>query len=76
MLKAILKGTIILGLSDKNIELLTKGRPIKFNLSTLGLQDMEVIIFHGSTEQEMYKMIKDGIDPENTILKDDNTPFN
>ncbi len=61
---------IVLGLSDENLERLKKDQPIKFNLKELGLQDMDILIFNGKTEDEMYKQMKDAIDPLNTIFKD------
>lgn len=70
MLKAIAGSNLILGLSEKNLELLKTDKPIKFNLKDLGLQDMNVIIFYGKTEQELMSLVKDGITGATTIIKD------
>ena len=58
MIKAIKGNQLILGFSDENLKRLQNDQPIKFNLSELGLDDMEVFIFNGKDEQEMYKMMK------------------
>lgn len=47
------KDIMILGLSDINMSRLAKGEPIRFNASTMGLPEMEIIIFNGRTEEEM-----------------------
>lgn len=46
-------GSIIFGLSDKNIKLLKQGKPIKLNLSEMGLPAQEIYIIHGKTEQDI-----------------------
>lgn len=78
MIKAISGNKIILGLSDENVKRLTNDQPIKFNLKDLGLSDFDVFIFHGKTEQEMQKMMKDAglIHPTKTIIKDSNSDKN
>ncbi|MES2287442.1 MAG: hypothetical protein V4547_17240 [Bacteroidota bacterium] len=72
MIKAIQGNRIILGLSDENLERLKKDQPIKFNLKELGLQDVEVFIFNGKTEQVMQKMMIDAglIHPTKTKIND------
>jgi hypothetical protein len=72
MVKALTKDTIILGLSDENLKRLKNGEPIKFNLNELGLDNMNVVIFNGKDEQEMYKMFKDNINPFTTVMKNSN----
>ncbi len=69
-MKALKGNLIILGLSDQNLERLKKDQPIKFNLQELGLGDIDVLIFNGKDEQEMYKMLKDQINPLTTIIQD------
>lgn len=76
MIKALIKGTIVIGISDRNIELLKQGKPILFNLKALGLPERDVLIFTGKTEQDMYKEIKDAFDPLKTAFSDDNGPNN
>lgn len=48
------------GLSDRNMELLQKGKPIGKNLSALndGSGD-EIVLFYGKTEAEMVQMLRD-----------------
>lgn len=69
MIKAKKDNVLILGLSDENLTRLKKGQPIKFNLNELGMEDIEVVIFNGKDEQEMYKLIKDKINPFTTVMK-------
>lgn len=78
MIKAVKGNMIILGLSDENINRLQNGLPIKFNLKDLGLQDMDVVIFHGKTEFEMKQtMFKAGlVHPTKTQIKDDSSKDN
>jgi hypothetical protein len=42
-----------LGLSAQNIEKLKAGDPILFGLDELGLENTEVVILYGKTEEEM-----------------------
>jgi hypothetical protein len=45
---------IVFGLSDRNLDLLRDGRPIKFSGSDVGISDeFEFIIFAGKDEREM-----------------------
>ena len=78
MLKAVAGRNIILGLSDANIENIKAGRPISFNLKEIGLEDRNVLIFYGKTEQDMYKELRDKgmIHPYRTIIKDRNAEKN
>lgn len=49
-----------LGISDKNVELLKAGKPIKVNLMELGVTEpIEIMIFHGETEEKMAKTLLD-----------------
>ena len=53
MIKATLSdGTILLGLSDMNIERLKAGEPMLFSLSNFGV-DKSVLLMHGKTEQDI-----------------------
>lgn len=59
------------GLSEKNIKLLKQGKPIKIDLTTLGLPGKEVkdvLIFYGKTENDMQKDMADLIGP-NTLFR-------
>ncbi|NJO63644.1 MAG: hypothetical protein HC836_37280 [Richelia sp. RM2_1_2] len=67
MVKLKKDNTIILGLSDRNIELLKQDKPIKFNLKELGLDDMDVIIFNGKDESAMLDMFLDQIGPDTIV---------
>ena len=68
MIKAKAENIIILGLSNENMKRLADNQPIKFNLKDLGLQDMEVIIFNGETEESMYLDMLELIDINKTKL--------
>ena len=76
MIKFIKNGVIVLGISDKNVELLKEGKPIKINLNELGLEDRTVYIVHGTTEDAIVKQFKDLFDPLATIYKDSRSPNN
>lgn len=56
-------GTLIgFGLSEENVKLLKKDRPIKVDLTTLGLSGNEVkdiLIFYGKTERDMERDMAD-----------------
>ena len=76
MLKMFAKGTkdgkdcrlVVLGLSRKNTEELLKGRPIKFNGSSVMLdEDIEFLIFAGETEREMQRQFADFIGPNTQV---------
>lgn len=71
MIKAKTKDTIYLGLSDENLRRLKNNEPILFNLKELGLMDMDVLIFNGTTEDVMYSMIKHKLHPTKTVFKHD-----
>lgn len=71
MIKARKENVIILGMSDENLERLNRkgsNEPIKFNLKDLGLQDMDVIIFNGESEESMYMMMLDNIGPNTKLV--------
>lgn len=68
MIKALKDNTIILGLSDENINRLKSDQPIRFNLKDLGLQDIEVLIFNGRSEESMYLMMLDKIGPNTKMV--------
>ena len=70
MLKGLVGNTIILGLSDENLERLKGDEPIYFNLKELGLTDTNVYIFNGKDEQAMFNM-KDNIAKHVKILASD-----
>lgn len=76
MIKAYSKNANILfiGLTDENVERLTKDQPIRFNLKQLGLNDAngDIVIFHGKTEIELKKMMFQAglIDVNKTEIRD------
>lgn len=53
MVKAVIGGKVILGLSDENVKRLKDDQPIMFNLKELGLSDTDVIIMNGKTEESI-----------------------
>lgn len=50
-----------LGLSERNIEMLTQGKPIAVDLASMnpGKAEGQVFIFYGLNEQTMYDELKD-----------------
>lgn len=77
MMKAKIGNTMVLGLSDKNLELLKAGKPIKFNMDEIGMGDIIVLIFNEKDEDAMREKMKDMINPKTTIVHDNTkTPFN
>lgn len=61
-------GDLLFGLTDLNFELLKKGRPIIINLKKLGLEDRNIMIVHGKTEDEIHLAMLDFIDLEKTKI--------
>ena len=70
MIKAKQGNMLIFGLSDRNMELLKEGKPIKFNLkeAQLSEHDIDIFIFNGRTEDSMYESMIDLIDLNKTKL--------
>lgn len=59
MIKAILStGTVVIGLSRKNLEALLKDRPINLQMSDMGLAPLQVLIVGGETERAIYEELK------------------
>lgn len=56
MLKARAGDMMFFGLSERNIELLRKGRPIHVDLTDIGMKG-EVIIFYGVDEEDCRKIL-------------------
>jgi hypothetical protein len=69
-------GDLIFGLSKENITRLQKGQPIVFNLKEMGLEDKEVVIMYGETEDDMYKDLVDLIDLKKTKIHDEENKVN
>lgn len=70
MIKASKKPNLmILGLSHENLKRLKGGEPIKFNMSELGLGNIDVFIFSGETESSMGEMMIDMTDYNHTEFK-------
>lgn len=76
MVKAKKGNTVILGLSDLNIKYLKEGKPIRFSLKELGMDDTIVYIFNGKDEETMAEMMKDQIGKETIIHDHRNTNKN
>lgn len=68
MVKALKDNTVILGLSDENLNRLKNNQPIKFNLKDLGLQDLNVIIFNAKDESTMIDIMYNHIGPTTKIV--------
>jgi hypothetical protein len=66
-------GTLIFGLSKENINRLQKGQQIVFNLKDMGLEDRQIIITYGETEDDMYKELVDLIDLKKTKIHDEDS---
>ena len=49
------------GITDKNIELLKEGHPIKVKLEVLGVKGVDFTIFYGSDDNSMMKSVEDQI---------------
>ena len=73
MIKARTKNQIVLGLSHENLKRLKDQQPIKINLkelkfdSSIDINEIEIFIFAGETEESMYLSMMDKIGP-NTEL--------
>ena len=57
MIKARSGQHLFFGLSARNVELLQAGRPIHFDLATLGMKG-RITIFYGETEQKILEEFK------------------
>jgi len=68
MIKALMGNDLLFGISEENVIRLKKGMPIVFNLKEMGLEDRQVVIMYGQTEQDMYRELADNglIDPIKT----------
>jgi len=54
MIKAKLTdGSLLFGISAENVKRLKQGQPIHLNLKDMGLEDREVLIMYGETEQDI-----------------------
>lgn len=61
MMKVRAGELVILGLSDRNLELLREGKPILFDGSEVRLPGVKIAIMHGKTERDMEQgLIKNG----------------
>jgi hypothetical protein len=72
MVRAKAKNLALMGLSDRNVELLKEGKPISFNLKEIGFsEDINIVIFHGKTEEDMKNhLIKEGMVVPSTVIKE------
>ncbi len=64
---------IVLGLSRINIDRLGKGQPIEFSGEDVGLEDVEIVIFAGATEELMARQLADLIGPQTQTNMDPRT---
>ena len=63
------KGTLIgIGLSYENLRRLKKGKPIYVDLTKLGEEQGELLIFAGKNEDTMAKQLESFISPNTRIL--------
>lgn len=61
MIKGRLRDSgLLIGLSKINLEMLQMGKPIAFDLSTVGLPAGTCIIMYGVTEEAIAKELSDG----------------
>jgi len=67
MIKARAGELVIFGLSALNLERLREGRPIKIEMSELGLPGT-VLIFYGETEEKMREDMAELIGPDTVFL--------
>lgn len=49
------------GITDKNIELLKEGHPIKMDMLDLGLKGLDITIFYGHTDKAMVTRVEDTV---------------
>ena len=61
-----MKNHLFFGLNDDNIEKLKEGKPIRFNLKEMEMDDINIYIFHGKNEETMQEMFQDLIHPDVT----------
>lgn len=55
------EGDLIFGLTKDNLRRLQNGEPIAFNLNKMGLEDRNVMIMYGETEEKIYEELIDNI---------------
>jgi len=58
------------GLTDKNIELLKEGHPIKIEMEDLGVRGLDITIFYGGDDEEMIKKVEDKIGIKVQLVKE------
>lgn len=69
------KNILGLGLSKKNIELMTKGCPMSVNAAEMHVDNLdEIIIFIGDTEESMLEEMRANIGPETEIRLQEGKP--
>jgi hypothetical protein len=61
MLKIKIGNIYIFGLSDKNIERLKQGKPIRIDFESIG-DEGDMFIFHAPTEIDMVEYIEDQLE--------------
>lgn len=70
MLKGKRDNFLLIGLSEMNMSLLKKDKPIKFNLQAVGFtEDIEVLIFGGTDEQDLLRQAQP-LMTEDTVIVD------
>jgi hypothetical protein len=69
MIKAKMNdGTIVFGLSRQNVQLLKEGKPIRINLKEMGLEEREILIVYGNSEDDIFKEMLPFIDLNKTKI--------
>lgn len=69
MIKAKLSnGDLVFGLSEENVRRLKEGQPVKINLKDMGLEDRNILIVYGETEEKIYEEMLPHIDLSKTII--------
>lgn len=79
MLKAITGTTLVLGITENNVQRMKKDEPVKVSLKEMGLDGSrvkEIVIFYGKDDQDLFNQIKPGIDPLKTIFHSDQADNN
>lgn len=67
---------VLIGLDDENMKHIKSGLPLQFNLNKVDVGDIEVLIYNGRTENDMYMQLRDNISPVSTIIKGSPTSKN
>lgn len=61
------KPYLLVGITDDNVAALVDDKPLKIDLSEVGLGDLEIAIFHGKTEADLIRAVGPLVGPETTV---------